>query len=101
VGTGLVRTELEEETTRAVFEAMWPLTEGRRLTKRRHAVPDNGAGTVSLVWEIDEFTDRPLVLAEVELPDEGTEVRMPPWLAPVVERDVTDDPAYLNVNLAR
>ncbi|HSA55831.1 MAG TPA: CHAD domain-containing protein [Gemmatimonadaceae bacterium] len=101
VGTGLVRTELEEETTRAVFEAMWPLTAGHRLTKRRHAVSDGEGGAGALVWEIDEFTDRPLVLAEVELPDEGTEVQLPAWLAPVVEREVTSDPAYLNFNLAR
>lgn len=101
VGTGLVRTELEEETTRAVFEAMWPLTRGRRLTKRRHAVPADADGAGTLVWEIDEFTDRKLVLAEIELPDETTEVRIPAWLAPVVDREVTAEPAYLNVNLAR
>jgi CYTH domain-containing protein len=96
VGTGLVRRELEEETTAQVFEALWPLTEGRRLTKRRHAVPDG-----ALVWEIDEFTDRALVLAEVELPSADAEVRLPAWLAPVVEKEVTGDPAYLNLNLAR
>lgn len=95
-GSGVVRTELEEETTRAIFETLWPLTKGRRVSKRRHVVP---AGP--LTWEIDEFTDRTLVLAEVELPEAGTEVQLPAWLAGVVEREVTDDPAYLNVNLAR
>jgi hypothetical protein len=29
VGTGLVRTEIEEETTRAVFDRTWPLTKGK------------------------------------------------------------------------
>ena len=104
VGTGLVRTELEEETTRAVFEAMWPLTKGHRLTKRRHVVPADAAdadGAGTLKWEIDEFTDRPLVLAEIELPDEAVEVVLPAWLAPVVDREVTGDPAYANFNLAR
>jgi CHAD domain-containing protein/CYTH domain-containing protein len=96
VGTGLVRRELEEETSVEVFDALWPLTLGRRLTKRRHAVPDGG-----LVWEIDEFTDRPLVLAEVELPTADAVVELPEWLAPVVDREVTGDPAYLNLNLAR
>lgn len=101
VGTGLVRTELEEETTRAVFEAMWPLTKGRRLKKRRHIVPADADGGGTLAWEIDEFTDRKLVLAEIELPDETTEVAIPAWLAPVVDREVTGEPAYLNMNLAR
>ncbi|HEX7121119.1 MAG TPA: CHAD domain-containing protein [Gemmatimonadaceae bacterium] len=95
-GSGVVRTELEEETTRAIFETLWPLTKGRRVTKRRHAVPEG-----PLTWEIDEFTDRKLVLAEVELPETSTEVVLPAWLAEVVEREVTGDPAYLNVNLAR
>ncbi len=96
VGSGLVRTELEEETSRAVFEQMWPLTEGKRLTKRRHVVPDG-----DLHWEIDEFTDRQLVLAEVELPSADVVVELPEWLAPCVDRDVTGDPAYLNSTLAR
>ncbi len=96
VGTGLVRAELEDETTAEVFEAMWPLTRGHRLTKRRHRVP---AG--DLAWEVDEFTDRELVLAEIELPSADTEVEIPDWLAPLVDREVTGEPAYLNYNLSR
>jgi CYTH domain-containing protein len=99
VGTGLVRTELEEETSLPVFEAMWPLTEGRRLTKRRHRVPAGGDG--NLAWEIDEFTDRDLVLAEIELPSSDTVVAFPDWLAPFVEREVTGEREYLNSTLAR
>jgi CHAD domain-containing protein/CYTH domain-containing protein len=96
VGAGIVRTELEEETSAEVFKSMWPLTKGKRLTKRRHRVPD-GAFT----WEIDEFTDRELVLAEIELPAADTEVEIPAWLQPFVEREVTGDMAYLNSTLAR
>lgn len=96
VGTGVVRTEWEEETTKAVFDALWPLTKGRRVKKRRHVVADG-----ALTWEIDEFTDRALVLAEVELPHAETAVEFPEWLASVMVREVTDDPAFLNVNLAR
>jgi CHAD domain-containing protein/CYTH domain-containing protein len=96
VGSGLVRTELEEETSDAVFRKMWPLTTGKRLTKRRHRVP-NG----ELTWEIDEFTDRRLVLAEVELPEAGTEVEIPGWLQPYVEREVTGEVEFLNSTLAK
>lgn len=96
VGAGIVRTELEEEASAEVFKSMWPLTKGKRLTKRRHRVPD-GAFT----WEIDEFTDRQLVLAEIELPAADTEVAIPAWLQPFVEREVTGDVAYLNSTLAK
>jgi CHAD domain-containing protein/CYTH domain-containing protein len=96
VGSGLVRTELEEETSDAVFRKMWPLTTGKRLTKRRHRVP-NG----ELTWEIDEFTDRRLVLAEVELPEAGTEVEIPGWLQPYVDREVTGEVEFLNSTLAK
>lgn len=95
-GSGIARTEIEEETTAQVFDAFWPLTQGRRVRKRRYLLP---AG--DLTWEIDEFTDRELVLAEVELPSEDTPVDVPDWLGPHVVREVTGDPAYVNINLAR
>lgn len=95
-GRGVARIEVEEEVTRELFDAMWPLTAGRRVRKRRHYVPEG-----SLTWEIDEFLDRELVLAELELPSESHEVRLPDWLEPYVVREVTDDPAYLNSTLAR
>jgi CYTH domain-containing protein len=95
-GTGLSRLELEEETTRDVFESVWPLTAGRRLLKRRWRVPAGG-----LTWEIDQFLDRDLILAEVELPSTDTPVEPPDWLAPYIVRDVTLEPEYANVRLAR
>lgn len=95
-GVGIARLELEEETSRAVFDALWPLTEHRRVSKRRHRVPVDG-----LTWEIDEFTDRELVLAEVELPTAGHDVQLPEWLAPVVVREVTGEAAFANSTLAR
>ncbi len=96
LGAGMVRIEVEEACDAAVFETLWSLTEGRRVEKRRYAIEDG-----ELVWEIDEFLDRELWLAEVELPSEDLEVVIPEWLAPYVERDVTDEAAYVNANLAR
>ena len=95
LGDGIVRKELEDQTTREVYEAMWPLTEGRRLRKRRYVLPE-GAFT----WEIDEFLDRQLVLAEVELPTETTEVTIPAWLRPYLVREVTLEAEYRNSRLA-
>ena len=94
-GTGLERIELEDETTPEVFRTMWPLTDGCRVVKRRYRIPAGG-----LVWEVDEFLDRPLVLAEVELPESDTRVELPDWLTAVLDREVTGDPAYLNLRLA-
>jgi CHAD domain-containing protein/CYTH domain-containing protein len=96
VGSGLVRSELEEETTAEVFRAMWPLTKGKRLTKRRHRVPQG-----DLMWDVDEFTDRNLVLAEIELPSAETAVDIPDWLEPCIEREVTGDSTYVNWVLAK
>lgn len=95
-GTGLVRTELEEPASRELFEALWPYTEGKRVTKRRWRVPDGDR-----VWEIDEFLDRKLYLAEVELDGPHDEVEIPAWLEPVLHEEVTGSAKYVNVNLAR
>lgn len=96
LGSGVERLELEDETDARTFEHLWLLTEGRRLTKRRHRVargPD--------IWEIDEFTDRALVLAEIELARADAPVHLPDWLTPALVREVTDEPQYTNRSLAR
>jgi CYTH domain-containing protein len=90
------RLESEEETPREVFEVLWPLTEGRRIEKRRHTVREGATA-----WEVDEFLDRALVLAEVELPPQAADTPLPEWLRPYLVREVTGDPEYLNENLAR
>lgn len=95
-GTGVVRIEREREIDAAAFEAGWPHTEGRRLTKTRFRVRAGG-----LVWEIDRFDTLPLVMAEVELPAEDASFEMPPWIAGLVEREVSLDPSYRNFALAR
>jgi CHAD domain-containing protein/CYTH domain-containing protein len=95
LGEGLVRTEVEEEISADFFARMWPLTVGRRLRKRRYA-----ARTGRHTWEVDEFLDRDLVLAEVELNDPNEAIVLPEWLASVLVRDVTDEREYSNASLA-
>lgn len=95
-GSGIRRIEVEEEPTPELFAALWPLTAGRRVTKRRYLVPEG-----DLTWEIDDFTDRDLVLAEVELPTIDTEVVIPEWLRPHVVREVTGESQYVNYRLAK
>ena len=95
LGRGVARLELEEETSVDVFDCLWPLTAGRRIRKRRYQVREG-----DLLWEIDEFLDRDLCLAEVELDHAGDRPAFPDWLAPHVVREVTDDPRYPNRVLA-
>jgi CYTH domain-containing protein len=96
VGRGVERIELEDETDERTFAHLWQLTEGRRLRKRRYRAPFGDDE-----WEIDEFTDRELVLAELEIPTIGYDISIPEWLAPVLVREVTDEPGYANSALAR
>ena len=95
LGRGVSRIEIEEPMTKEFFDALWPLTAGRRIHKRRYLVAEG-----TFVWEIDEFLDQPLVLGEIELPDERHPA-IPEWLSSHVTREVTDEPGYTNSRLAR
>ena len=96
LGTGVQRFEFEEETTEQFFTTVWPLTRGHRVQKRRFTLDDHG-----VEWVVDQFVDRPLVLAEVELESADAIVRLPAWLSAVLVREVTDEPDYTNFRLAR
>jgi adenylate cyclase len=95
-GTGVVRLEIEERIPRSLFRALWPMTKGCRIRKRRYLIQEGG-----LEWEIDAFLDFDMVVAEVELPSESTPVVLPDWLEPLVTEEVTGHAEYLNINLAR
>jgi len=78
------------------FAALWPLTDGRRIEKRRYRIP---AGD-GLTLELDVYHGRleGLLTAEVEFGsvDDAAAFVPPDWLG----RDVTDDPRYKNKRLA-
>lgn len=95
-GTGLERIEAQERITSELFEAIWPLTLGKRVHKTRFCVPED-----NLLWEVDLFNDRELMLAEIEIPTVETLVPIPTWLQPFIIREVTNEPEFLNVNLAK
>jgi CYTH domain-containing protein len=94
-GAGLSREESEVELDRDAFDRLWPLTEGRRLHKRRHVLPHEG-----LEIEVDVYAGDldGLVVAEIEFPseEEARAFRPPDWLGD----DVTGDPRFLNETLA-
>ncbi len=89
--------ETEERIDAARYESLLLQAdpERRPIRKVRHVVP-HGAQ----VLEIDVFESPPgLVIVEVELESDDEVVELPGWVGEW--REVTDDPAYLNVNLAR
>ena len=96
-GSGVERVEIEEETAADLGRALWRLTKGRRIHKRRYSIrePDD------VIWEVDEFRDRTLVVAEIELSATDAYVDLPTWLQAVMKREVTNEPEYANAHLAR
>jgi CYTH domain-containing protein len=95
-GAGLKRTEDEGDIEAARFDALWPLTEGRRVVKTRYEVPlEDG-----LVAEVDVYHEAldGLVTAEVEFDSESASelFAAPEWLG----REVTGDKRYANKALA-
>jgi CYTH domain-containing protein len=97
VGSGMEKLEFEEEATEVFFNAVWPLTEGHRVRKRRYHVPVTGG-----VWEIDEFLDRPaFFLAEIELTHVDEHIAPTPEITAVIDREVTHEPGFSNYKLSR
>ena len=94
-GSGISRDEAEVELDRDAFERLWPLTEGRRLHKRRHVLPH---GELEIELDVYEGALDGLVVAEIEFGSEG-EARAfepPGWIG----EEVTGDQRYLNETLA-
>ncbi len=94
-GRGAIRSEEEVVLDERQGEALWELTEGRRVQKTRRRVRIDDA-----VAEVDEYGGAldGLVVAEVEFADEETarSFQPPSWFV----REVTDDRRYSNRSLA-
>jgi len=95
-GPAMTRVEEEIPLEAARFDALWPLTEGRRLEKVRHLIGlERG-----LTAELDVYGGvlAGLLTAEIEFPSEAAarDFSPPPWLG----EEVTGDATYANQNLA-
>ncbi|MEP6810685.1 MAG: CYTH domain-containing protein [Chthoniobacterales bacterium] len=94
-GMGNAREEREIALTAEQFAALWPGTEGRRLTKTRYEVPCG-----ERMVEVDVYTGRHegVVVAEVEFPDEAScrDFIPPDWIG----EDVSGAERYSNVVMA-
>lgn len=93
-GHGEQRLEVEVEISGEQLDALWPLTEGRRIAKRRYRVSNDETIEVDVYGEALEG----LVVAEVEFDSEARahEFEPPPWFSD----EATDDPRYGNDALA-
>jgi adenylate cyclase len=94
-GGSEVRSEHEVAIGAALFDELWPLTQGRRIEKERLRIPCG-----QLVIELDVYGGAltGLHVAEVEFESvEAARAFEPPdWFG----REVTGDPAYKNQSLA-
>ena len=95
-GLGEVRSEEEIELDEDQFDALWPLTEDRRVEKTRHRIP---LGDLEIELDVYGGALDGLVTAEVEFEsvDASAGFDAPKWLG----AEVTDDERYKNERLAR
>ena len=94
-GKGLRRLEFEKDLSRERFFRLWPLTEGSRVRKKRYPISEG-----QYTWELDEFLDRDLCLAEIEFASLDAHIEVPKWLEPYIVREVTDEEGFTNMSLA-
>jgi CYTH domain-containing protein len=98
VKSGPSRTRVEEEIELdpRVFESLWPLTDGRRIEKRRFVIRTNGDREIEL--DVYDGALAGLITAEVEFASEreADEFQPPAW----VGTEVTGDARYSNQSLA-
>lgn len=94
-GTGLEREETEIDLEHEQYEALWPLTKGRRIEKVRYRRDESGA-----TIEIDVYSGahQGLIVAEVEFASiAASDAFEPPeWLG----EEVTGDERWANRSLA-
>jgi CYTH domain-containing protein len=95
-GRGRRRLEEEIEIPKAKFRALWPLTRGVRIAKRRYKIPCNGH-TVEM--DVYQGPHRGLVTADIEFDSmsQSRAFQPPEWLG----REITGRRQYANEALAR
>jgi len=87
----LARFESEKEIESKLFEQYWPKTKGNRVNKIRLIIPYH-----KYEAEIDVYTDRDLIVAEIEVPTiENAENLIS------LGKDITSDRRYKNKNLGK
>jgi len=91
---GYTRSEFEYDIPADEAQALLSMCPGHLIEKRRYIIEVDGHE-----WVIDEFggDNEGLVVAEVELDDEGQSVAQPDWLGD----EVSERPEFYNSNLSK
>jgi adenylate cyclase len=94
-GSGLERTEVEVKLGQEQFDALWPLTDARRVSKRRHHVPTDFG---RLQVDVYRGALEGLIVAEVEFDEDERpqDFEPPDWFG----EEVTGNRRYANKSLA-
>jgi len=94
--SGQMRNEVEWPIEENQFLELWPLTDGRRVEKKRYRIPWQNK-TIEL--DLFEGSLKGLILAEIEYEsmEEIDSVPIPPWF----ERELTRDFRYTNSHLSQ
>ncbi len=95
-GSGESRFEAELEIPESTFDSLWPLTESRRVEKRRYFGSLGGG----LCFEADVFggalAGLNIVEVEFDSRERGDDFRPPDWFG----AEVTEDGRFSNASLA-
>lgn len=87
----LTRDEENKQIGEGLFNQYWQSTVGKRVEKIRLKKPYCGQ-----TLELDVYTDRDLIIAEVEFPDEISAMAFQ-----IIGKEITKDDKYKNRNLAK
>jgi CYTH domain-containing protein len=95
-GPSRSRTEEEFEIDSRRFDALWPLTKGRRIEKRRYKMPTDDGLTIELDVYAGELAGLATAEVEFDSEDEAERFDPPAWMG----TEVTGDKRYSNQSLA-
>lgn len=96
LGHGMSREETEIDLTGEQFGKLWPLTEGRRVSKTRYLVPLEGALTAEVDLYSGEHDGFAVVEVEFDSEEASNAFQPPSWFG----EDVTGQREYANQRLA-
>src|SRR5437763_1420173 len=93
---GAERVEVEIPIEPEQFDALWPLTEGRRIVKDRHPLPLPDGLTAEYDVYQEKLAGLEVIEVEFKDVDQARGFVPPAWFG----REITGDPKYSNAQLA-
>ncbi len=90
-----VQEEYEEEIDAKTYHHFFLEKSDRFIQKQRNLYKKD-----DLIWEIDVFLSMSLIVAEIELPKENYDLKIPEEIEKEIIIEVTDFPQFINSNLA-